>query len=70
MAVKRDKLKSLSIRELLDIKTIAEARIINKPIEPYSSRTASEYKDWRNFNELLQSIANELEERVINEFFD
>lgn len=70
MAIKREKLKELSIRELLDIKTIAEARIINKPIEPYSNKNASEYKNWRNFNELLQSIANELEERVINEFFD
>lgn len=70
MSIKRDKLKELSIRELLDLKLIAESRTIRRPIEPYNEITALEYKKWRNFHDLLQCISNILEERIENDFFE
>lgn len=70
MGVNRDKLNKLSVKELLELKTIAESRTIRRPVEPYNEITATEYKKWRNFHDLLQCISNVLEERIENEFFE
>lgn len=70
MSVKKDKLKDLTIKELQELKTISETRIIRTPLAPYSATNAKEYKEWRDFNELLQCIVNELEARVIDEYFE